>query len=210
MNSWIIETFNAYHIYRNEEGCDFSKDYTDDELFSLQGPYSEEELNLRIKVLRSLKDPKEFKEMNQDHKRFWIVKLRDKIDNKVALVQYYVDATKAQVDQYLKDYWSGEKPVVLDAFNNAEEAEKRVQELKPLLRVDTIILDPKKSNWTLSGPACRDFLFIDRTWLEVYHYMWEHDLDDQGTIQGPFEWEEIKEVFLNSPWNSTNWIVETK
>ena len=59
---------------------------------------------------------------------FWIVKLRDKIDNKVALVQYYVDATKAQVDQYLKDYWSGEKPVVLDAFNNAEEAEKRVQD----------------------------------------------------------------------------------
>jgi len=202
MNSWIVETFNAYHIYRNEEGCDFAKDYTDDELFSLQGPYSEEELNLRIEVLRSLRDPKEFKEMNQDLERFWIVK----IDDDSTRYEYYPNATKSQVDKYLKTTGKIDKIDFISGFDNVEIPNNIIKSLETLSRVDTIILDQEKSNWIVNNKnLSKNYLFVDKTWLEVYNHICKKDVE--GTIQGPYTWDQIKEKYMENDYPWSTWEV---
>jgi len=199
--SWIVETFKTYHIYRNEEGCDFIKNYTEDELFSLQGPYySEEELNLRIKVLKSLKNPKEFKEMNQAHKRFWIVKISDDSPR----YEYYPNATKSQVDDYLKTTGKIDKAEIISTSDDVENSNNFVKSLKTLFSIDTIILDQEKSNWIVNNEELsKNYLFIDKTWLEVYNHVCKKDTE--GTINGPYTWDQIKEEFMKNDYPCSTW-----
>ncbi len=201
--SWIIETVDTYHIYRNisNTDLDFAKEFSEDELFSLQGPYSEEELNLRIEVLKSLKDVKKFKEVNLDCERFWVVK----IDGS-SRYEYYPNATKSQVDEYLKTSGKIDKAKFVNVSDSGENSKKLVESLKLSSRVETIILDQKKSNWIVGGGISKDYLFIDKTWLEVYNHISEKDAE--GTIHGPYTWAEIKVKFVNTDYSWSTWEVK--
>lgn len=199
--SWIIETVDTYHIYRNisNTDLDFAKEFSEDELFSLQGPYSEEELNLRIEVLKSLKDVKKFKEVNLDCERFWIVKIDDS-----PRYEYYPNATKSQVDDYLKTTGKIDKAEIISTSDDVENSNNFVKSLKTLFSIDTIILDQEKSNWIVNNEELsKNYLFIDKTWLEVYNHVCKKDTE--GTINGPYTWDQIKEEFMKNDYPCSTW-----
>ena len=156
---------------------------------------------MRIEVLKSLKDAKRFEETNFfECERFWVVKIGDDSSR----YEYYPNATKSQVDQHLKTSGKIDKAEIISISDNVEDSNNLVKSLKILSRVDTIILNSTKSNWIVdNGDLSKDYLFIDKTWLEVYNHVCEKDAD--ATIHGPYTWDEIKVKFVNNTYLWSSW-----